>query len=321
MLRRRIGALKRPWRRPAPEFTPADIDDLIGRAGAARPDEALDCLTDKLDHLVHALRRSGRLARLSREQVVTILHALRSGGHEQVPPVEYATYNQDGLLSIHNADFLGDARFEEAFRRGAAAAGTEYPWHWRVHVGLWAADHAARLPGDFVECGVNRGFMSSAIMRYLDWNALGRRFILMDTFNGLDEAFISDEERALGKTGAFHGYTECYELARANFAEFRNVEIIRGSIPLTLPRAATDAVCFLHLDMNCVIPEVAAIEYFWDRLVPGAVVLLDDYGARGYEPQKRGMDEFATKRGIAVLSLPTCQGLILKSPSRTGARG
>jgi hypothetical protein len=321
MLRRRIGVLKRSWRRPRAAITPASVTDLIGRAGTAAPDEAVDYLADKLDHLLHALRCSGRLARLSREQVVTILYALRASGHEVVPPVEYATYNQDGLLSIHNADFLRDARFEDAYRRGATAAGAEYPWHWRVHVGLWAADHAARLTGDFVECGVNRGFMSSAIMRYLEWNALGKRFILMDTFNGLDEAFISDEERSLGKTGAFYGYTECYELARANFAEFRNVEIIRGSIPLTLPCAETDAVCFLHLDMNCVIPEVAAIEYFWDRLVPGAVVLLDDYGARGYEPQKHGMDEFAAKRDVAVLSLPTCQGLILKPHSRNGARG
>jgi hypothetical protein len=97
------------------------------------------------------------------------------------------------------------------------------------------------------------------------------------------------------------------------------VEIIRGSIPLTLPRADTHTVCFLHLDMNCVIPEIAAIEYFWGRLVPGAVVLLDDYGARGYEPQKRGMDEFAAKRGTRVLSLPTCQGLVLK-PARAARR-
>lgn len=65
--------------------------------------------------------------------------------------------------------------------------------------------------------------------------------------------------------------------------------------------------------MNNVIPEIAAISHFWDRLVPGAVVLLDDYGVRRFEMQKRGMDEFATRRGVEILSLPTGQGLILKS--------
>jgi len=296
------------------DFSPDSMDGLILRAAATNcPDEGLDHLASKLDHLVHALRLSGRLAQLSHEQIVTIIHALRSAGHDQVQWVGNVTYNQDGLTSIHRADFLREGRFLDAFRRGAVANGGEIPMHWRVHVGLWAADHAVRLRGDFVECGVCRGFLSSAIMRYLDWNSLGRRFILMDTFKGVDDAFISQEERALGKTSAYMNYTDCYDQAVANFAEFSNVEIIRGSIPLTLPRADTHAVCFLHIDMNNVIPEVAAIEYFWDRLVPGAVVLLDDYGVRGREPQKRGMDLFATKRRVSILSLPTGQGLILKS--------
>ena len=40
--------------------------------------------------------------------------------------------------------------------------------------------------------------------------------------------------------------------------------------------------------MNCSRPEVAAAEYFWDRRVPGAFVLPDDYAYRGYESQKQG---------------------------------
>ncbi len=64
------------------------------------------------------------------------------------------------------------------------AAGQDYGWHWRVHVGLWAAASCASLEGDFVECGVNRGFLSSAIMEHLDWDKTGKHFYLLDTFNG-----------------------------------------------------------------------------------------------------------------------------------------
>jgi len=74
----------------------------------------------------------------------------------------------------------------------------------------------------------------------------------------------------------------------------------------------TNAVSYLHIDMNSVMPEVAAIPHFWDRLVPVAVVLLDDYACRGYKPQKRGMDEIAARIGVRILSLPTGQGLLLK---------
>jgi hypothetical protein len=65
--------------------------------------------------------------------------------------------------------------------------------------------------------------------------------------------------------------------------------------------------------MNCVGPEIAAIEYFWPRLVHGALVILDDYGWSAHIAQKLAMDDFAGKVGTKILSLPTGQGLIIKS--------
>jgi O-methyltransferase len=64
--------------------------------------------------------------------------------------------------------------------------------------------------------------------------------------------------------------------------------------------------------MNCVIPEIEAAEFFWDKLVCGGVIVLDDYGWKGHHLQKQAFDEFAAKRGIKILSLPTGQGLIIK---------
>jgi hypothetical protein len=67
--------------------------------------------------------------------------------------------------------------------------------------------------------------------------------------------------------------------------------------------------------MNCSTPEVAAAEFFWERLVPGALLLLDDYAYRGYRPQKVAMDRFAQTKASKILSLPTGQGLLIKSGS------
>ena len=80
-------------------------------------------------------------------------------------------YAQDGLISVHSHAFMQDAAFTQAYARGVRAVGgtDSYQWHWRIHIGLWAAKVASRLQGDFVECGVNKGFLSSAIMDYLDW--------------------------------------------------------------------------------------------------------------------------------------------------------
>jgi hypothetical protein len=230
-------------------------------------------------------------------------------------------YDQDNLRTVHNHEFMADPAFLAAYARGVrAAGGQDYGWHWRVHVGLWAARHAAHLSGDFVECGVNRGFMSSAIMHLLDWNRTGRVFYLLDTFSGLDERYVAAEELAEGileknRQAIDSGfYVTAPESVVKNFSEWRNVRIIVGSIPETLAQIDTQQVAFLHIDMNTMPPEIAAIEYLWDRLAAGAPVLLDDYAYHGYRQQKLGMDRFAASRGVQVLSLPTGQGLLVKPP-------
>ena len=229
------------------------------------------------------------------------------------------TYNQDGLISVHNHEFMGERRFADAYKRGVAATGTDYQWHWRVHIGLWAAQTAARLPGDFVECGVNKGFLSSSIMQRLDWDSLGKQFYLLDTFRGMDVRYLSEEDVREGVVEknveliASGFYATESSAVRRNFAEWRNVQIIEGTIPETLPQVRAERIAFLHIDLNCVAPEIAALTCFWDRLVVGAPVLLDDYAYHGYRHQKVAMDELAGRLGVPIASLPTGQGLLLKT--------
>lgn len=227
-------------------------------------------------------------------------------------------YAQDGLISIHSHEFMDDPAFARAYARGAQAAGIDYGWHWRVHLGLWAAGIASRLPGDFVECGVNAGFMSSSIMAYLDWNRLDRTFWLLDTFAGIDPAQVSPAERDDGileknadlLAGGF--YVRDVESVARNFSEWPRARIVAGSIPGTLGQVDAAAIAFLHIDLNCAPPEVAALEHFWERLSPGAPVLLDDYAYWGYRRQKLAMDALAARLGVAIASLPTGQGLLIR---------
>ncbi|QLL09929.1 class I SAM-dependent methyltransferase [Mycobacterium vicinigordonae] len=229
-------------------------------------------------------------------------------------------YIQDGLISVHSHTFMQDPKFIAAYNRGVEAIGgvDTYRWHWRVHVGLWVAAVALQHDGDFVECGVNRGFLSSAIMEYFDWNSMDRDFYLLDTFTGLDERFISDRERESGALQKSEDnlqsgfYVTGSDSVRANFAQWPRARIIEGVVPDTLSEISTPQIAYLHLDMNCAAPEIAALEHLWERLSPGSPVLLDDYAYLGYEEQKHAMDGFALARGLAVCSMPTGQGLLIK---------
>lgn len=230
-------------------------------------------------------------------------------------------YDQDSLRSQHNHEFLNDSAFQAAYARGVKAAGMDYQWHWRVYTGLWAAHCASKLQGDFVECGVAKGFMSSAVMTYLNWDSTGRVFYLLDTFSGVDERYVTaveleqgvlEKNKHLVEMGL---YPTIADPVIENFAEWQNVKIIVGAIPETLDQIRATRVAYLHIDMNCAPPEVAAVSHLWDRLVPGAMILFDDYAYYGYRQQKLAMDAFAETKKVSVLSLPTGQGLMIKPPN------
>ncbi len=222
-------------------------------------------------------------------------------------------FNEDGLATRHGAAFLKDPDFIRAYAAGDRTGS----WggasiRWRAHVACWAAQQATHVEGDFVECGVNRGGLSRTIVELLDpatWK--DRKFYLLDTFRGLVDEQISDADRAVGRRAG--GYDECYDAVRETFAPFSFVRIIRGTVPDTLDEVTSERIAFLSLDMNCVPPEIAAAERFWPRLSKGACVVLDDYCFHGHEPQRRAFDAFAEERGVRVLTLPTGQGLLVKT--------
>ena len=222
-------------------------------------------------------------------------------------------YDQDSLRTDHNHDFMNDPNFIAAYQRGTQACNEDYKFHWRVHVALWVASQARNIDGDFVECGVNRGFLSSAIMNYVNWNSLNKKFFLFDTFSGIDEKYLNEVEKEQGRLEfSKKRYAECFETAKVNFSEFKSVHLIRGTIPDTLLLPDISQVCFLSIDMNSAVPEIAAATYFWDKMVKGGWALLDDYAYVGYNEQKKAFDNFARSKGIEILSLPTGQGLYRK---------
>ena len=230
-----------------------------------------------------------------------------------------ANYHGDGLaVWAKNVDFLSDPRFVRAYDRAANSGhqfgqqGEKIKIEWRVHTALWAAQQAARLEGDFVECGVNTGILSLAICHYLDFNALDKRFFLFDTFSGIPEDQQNYGESLENIRQKNKYYFDCFEIAANNFAPWPNARLVRGKVPDTLGAADIDKVCYLSLDMNVAEPELAALTHFWPRLVQGAIVLIDDYGWRTCEQQKAAVDGFARKVDTPVLFLPTGQGIIVK---------
>ena len=96
------------------------------------------------------------------------------------------------------------------------------------------------------------------------------------------------------------------------FADLPNVVVTQGRVPEVLERVVPEKIAFMHLDMNSAEAEVGALGVLWDRMVPGAMLVLDDYGWEGYRAQKLAEDAWLQARGFHVIELPTGQGMVIK---------
>ena len=247
-----------------------------------------------------------------------LVRAIRKTGYQLVNLQRL--YEFDGLHTVHHARFREERRFRAALDGSLGVTGRVDPAsYWRLHIGLWAAAAAAPVEGAFVECGVNAGFFSSAALRYLDWNALHKRFYLVDTFSGPVISQYSPEEISLGRRDAAErsiaagAYITEMDAIRRRYEGWNGVVIVKGVIPEILPSIEAERIAFLHLDMNCAFPECETLKFFWQRISDGGIVLLDDYAYFGYEALGNALESTARTIGASILTLPTGQGMILKA--------
>jgi hypothetical protein len=210
------------------------------------------------------------------------------------------------ILFDRNLGYRRDPDFKRAFT-DRAKSDQETSLELRLNTLIWAATHALHVPGDFVECGVLRGFCSAVIVDYLNFATVPKTYYLYDTFSGIPAEFDTEHHDQPNMHAP-----RLYENVCERFAPYPNVRVVKGIVPHVLHEAAPEKIAFLHLDMNSSKSEIAALEVLFDRISPGGIVIFDDYGWLMYQAQQIAEDEFARQRDYRILELPTGQGLLLK---------
>lgn len=208
-------------------------------------------------------------------------------------------------------DLLGDDRFRSAYLAGKSIG----DWgngdvQWGAYMLCWAADKAASLPGDFVEYGVSRGSYALTICKYLGFENLRKQFYLIDTYKDQVEDQVNLDNR---RTVAGMPPNEiAYEGVVQTFKSYKNVKIINGLMPQSLSLIDSKNISFLFVTMNKPQKEILVAEYLWDKMERGSVVVVGNYGSREQHERNAAFNDFAHKRGLQVLPLPSGQGLIVK---------
>ena len=172
------------------------------------------------------------------------------------------------------------------------------------------------LPGAIAEFGVFKG---ASLIRFATFRRLletdhSRKIVGFDAFGGFpSEGLDSKADRDFVKRfseDAGDGLAKGELAALLEAKGITNVELVAGNVLDTLP-AYLEAnphlrLAALHLDMDVELPTRLAFDLLYDRIVPGGLVIIDNYATVAGETDATDafLADKIADRGVALKKLP-----------------
>ena len=188
-------------------------------------------------------------------------------------------------------------------------------FRWRLFIISWSAHYALENTRssifNFVECGVCDGlsvyYASTAVLKN---NKV--MFYLYDSWDGMKEDLLLESEK---KMIGNYNYLNLNNTKKNLKNIDENIFIFnKGYIPEVFNNSKNpEYLSWLHIDLNSSIPTIKTLNYFWENLLPGGVIILDDYAWPGQFDTKKIVDEWIIDKKGSLLHLPTGQAIFIKS--------
>jgi O-methyltransferase len=165
---------------------------------------------------------------------------------------------------------------------------------------------AKRVPGDIVECGV---FLGGSIMFFAEmckrYEQGDRVIYALDTFTGFlrrSELDVDwDGKPICEPTESQNRREEAEENIRSVGWRQDLVQIVEGDVLETAPALPGTQIAILRLDTDTYDTTAAELESLYPRVVPGGVVIIDDYGwGLG---QRAAVDEYFRDDPVCLLRI------------------
>ena len=172
-----------------------------------------------------------------------------------------------------------------------------------------------KIVGDFVECGVWRGgSMAAAAKTLVHVGTTDRQLWMYDTYDGMSEPTEEDvdylghtAEKLLNEQDRDDAMSVwcCSPLDQVKQTMTQTeypidqVRFIEGKVEDTLPHTTPEKIAMLRLDTDWYESTRCELEHLFPKLVPGGVLIVDDYGH--WEGCRRAVDEYFQKNKIPML--------------------
>ncbi|MEQ9411243.1 MAG: TylF/MycF/NovP-related O-methyltransferase [Fuerstiella sp.] len=180
---------------------------------------------------------------------------------------------------------------------------------------LWQlTEQAAKLPeGALLEVGVWRGGTGALIARKAQDCGITDNVYLCDTFTGVVKAGEHDHTYSGGE----HEDTSREVVEQlAGRMQLMNVEILQGIFPDdTAHHVAEQKFRFCHIDVDVYQSAKEVNQWVWDRLVPGGIVVYDDYGFQACDGVLQCVEEQRQLKDRIVLHNLNGHAVVIKLAS------
>lgn len=166
-----------------------------------------------------------------------------------------------------------------------------------------------QVDGDVAECGTYKGGSAFFLARHIVKGRLDKRLCLFDSFEGLSAPASIDGY--YWHAGALASTIEDVRSVLAPLGPVPFVEFYKGWIPDRFSEVADRRFCFVHIDVDLFEPTLSSIAFFYPRMEPGGIILLDDYGFDTCPGVTAAVDQFMAGRPEPVINLASGGAFIM----------
>lgn len=171
------------------------------------------------------------------------------------------------------------------------------------------------VPGDIAEVGVYRGNSAAVLAHY--GRCHNRSLFLFDTYEGFEDRDLIGVDAERSRSFADTTLT----MVRQNVGD-GSVVYVKGYFPETVTDdIAGRRYAVVHLDCDLYAPIKAGLEFFYDRLSPGGMLVIHDYANPCWDGAKRAVDEFMPRIAENLVLIPDKSGtaIIRKNGRQSGS--
>ena len=216
-------------------------------------------------------------------------------------------YHQDMLITFDRCmSFMQDEHLLACIEKHAKNL-TEKSLLWRVYILSWATKHCLSLPGDFIQCGAVEGFYIAVLADYLSFSKQTRQWQLYCCYEEVVEELQLDHRNLPRRE-----HENCLKILEERTKEYSNISILSDNLTGILKDNVPNEIAFIHLDFKSAMNDKLILDTLFDKLQPGGILIVEDFGWRLYEEQAIKFENYCQGKNIPIVELPTGQGMLFK---------